>query len=62
MKRIPRRIFVAGLRGGLRPGLREEFKREAIELVAEQGLTIAEASKALVPREKITPSITFYES
>ena len=35
MKRIPRRIF------------REEFKREAIKLVNEQGLTIAEASKKL---------------
>ena len=33
MKRIPRRIF------------REEFKREAIRLVNEQGLTIAEASR-----------------
>ena len=113
MKRIPRRIFLAGLRGGLGPGPREEFKREAIKLVTEQGLTIAEASKkldtrwpkaiaskslrtwmkqepngeikaslgtnkltadqlrireiigvwsALVPRDKITPSITFYES
>ena len=41
MKRIPRRIFVAGL------GPREEFKREAIKLVNEQGLTIAEASKKL---------------
>ena len=35
MKRIPRRIF------------REEFKREAIRLVNEQGLTIAEASRKL---------------
>ena len=35
MKRIPRRIF------------REEFKREAIKLVNEQGLTIAEASTKL---------------
>ena len=35
MKRIPRRIF------------REEFKREAIKLVNDQGLTIAEASKKL---------------
>ena len=35
MKRIPRRIF------------REEFKREAIKLVNEQGLTIAEASRKL---------------
>ena len=41
MKRIPRRIFVAGL------GPREEFKREAIRLVNEQGLTIAEASRKL---------------
>ena len=41
MKRIPRRIFVAGL------GPREEFKREAIKLVNEQGLTIAEASRKL---------------
>ena len=41
MKRIPRRIFVAGL------GPQEEFKREAIKLVNEQGLTIAEASKKL---------------
>ena len=41
MKRIPRRIFVAGL------GPREEFKREAIKLVNDQGLTIAEASKKL---------------
>ena len=47
MKRIPRRIFVAGLRGGLGPGPREEFKREAIKLVNDQGLTIAEASKKL---------------
>ena len=47
MKRIPRRIFVAGLRGGLGPGPREEFKREAIRLVNEQGLTIAEASRKL---------------
>ena len=37
MKRIPRRIFVAGLRGLLGPGPREEFKREAIKLVNEQG-------------------------
>ena len=50
MKRIPRRIFVAGLRGGLGPGPREEFKREAIKLVTEQGLTIAEASKKLDTR------------
>lgn len=35
MKRIPRRIF------------REEFKREAIKLVNEQGLTISEACKKL---------------
>ena len=35
MKRIPRRIF------------QEEFKREAIKLVNDQGLTIAEASKKL---------------
>ena len=35
MKRIPRRIF------------QEEFKREAIRLVNEQGLTIAEASRKL---------------
>ena len=41
MKRIPRRIFVAGL------GPREAFKREAIKLVSEQGLTIAEASRKL---------------
>ncbi len=41
MKRIPRRIFVAGL------GPREEFKREAIRLVNEQGRTIAEASRKL---------------
>ena len=47
MKRIPRRIFVAGLRGGLGPGPREEFKREAIKLVNEQGLTISEACKKL---------------
>ena len=44
MKRIPRRIFVAGL------GPREEFKREAIRLVNEQGLTIAEASRKLDTR------------
>ena len=56
MKRIPRRIFVAGLRGsprlatGLGPGPQEEFKREAIKLVNEQGLTIAEASKKLDTR------------
>ena len=41
MKRIPRRIFVAGL------GPQEEFKREAIKLVNEQGLTISEACKKL---------------
>ena len=41
MKRIPRRIFVAGL------GPQEEFKREAIKLVNEQGLTIAEACNKL---------------
>ena len=41
MKRIPRRIVVAGL------GPQEEFKREAIKLVSEQGLTIAEASRKL---------------
>ena len=35
MKRIPRRIF------------QEEFKREAIKLVNEQGLTISEACKKL---------------
>ena len=35
MKRIPRRIF------------QEEFKREAIKRVNEQGLTIAEACKKL---------------
>jgi transposase-like protein len=35
MKRILRRIFTA------------EFKREAIKLVTEQGLTLAEASKKL---------------
>ena len=53
MKRIPRRIFVAGLRGSLRlapglgPGPQEEFKREAIKRVNEQGLTIAEACNKL---------------
>ena len=47
MKRIPRRIFVAGLRGGLGPVPQEEFKREAIKLVNEQGLTISEACKKL---------------
>ena len=35
MKRIPRRIFTA------------EFKREAIKLVTEQGLTFAEVSRKL---------------
>ena len=35
MKRIPRRIFTA------------EFKREAIKLVTEQGLTLTEASRKL---------------
>ena len=35
MKRTPRRIFTA------------EFKREAIKLVTEQGLTLAEASRKL---------------
>ena len=35
MKRIPRRIFT------------EEFKREAIKLITDQGLTQAEASKKL---------------
>ncbi len=35
MKRIPRRIFT------------EEFKREAIKLVTDQGLTHTEASKKL---------------
>ena len=44
MKRIPRRIFVAGL------GPQEEFKREAIKLVNEQGLTISEACKKLDTR------------
>ena len=44
MKRIPRRIVVAGL------GPQEEFKREAIRLVNEQGLTIAEASRKLDTR------------
>ena len=44
MKRIPRRIFVAGL------GPQEEFKREAIKLVNVQGLSIAEASKKLDTR------------
>ena len=44
MKRIPRRIFVAGL------GPQEEFKREAIKRVNEQGLSIAEACKKLDTR------------
>ena len=35
MKRIPRRIFT------------EDFKREAIKLVLEQGLTLTEASRKL---------------
>ena len=35
MKSIPRRVFT------------EEFKREAIKLVLEQGLTVAEASRTL---------------
>ena len=35
MKRIPRRIFT------------EEFKREAIKLITDQGLTRAEAGKKL---------------
>lgn len=35
MKRIPRHIFT------------EEFKREAIKLVTEQGLTMAEAGRKL---------------
>jgi hypothetical protein len=35
MKRFPRRIFAA------------EFKREAIKLVTEQGLTLVEASRKL---------------
>ena len=35
MKRIPRRIFT------------EEFMREAIKLVTEQGLTLAEAAQKL---------------
>jgi transposase-like protein len=35
MKRIPRRIFT------------EEFKRETIKLVIDQGLTLAEASRKL---------------
>ena len=35
MKRIPRRIFT------------EEFKREAIKLATDQGLTLAEASRKL---------------
>ena len=34
-QRIPRRVFTA------------EFKREAIKLVSEQGLTMAEASRKL---------------
>ena len=44
MKRIPRRIFVAGL------GPQEEFKREAIKLVNEQGFSISEACKKLDTR------------
>ena len=47
MKRIPRRIFVAGLGWPTAIGPREEFKREAIKLVNEQGLTISEACKKL---------------
>jgi len=35
MRRIPRRIFMA------------EFKREAIKLATEQGLTMVEASRKL---------------
>ena len=35
MKRLPRRIFMA------------EFKREGIQLVTKQGLTMAEASRKL---------------
>ena len=35
MKRIPRRLFT------------EEFKREAIKLVAEQNLNVAQASRQL---------------
>ena len=35
MKRIPRRIYTS------------EFKREAIKLVTEQGLTLAEVSRKL---------------
>ena len=35
MKRIPRRIFTA------------EFKKEATQLVTQQGLTMAEASRKL---------------
>ena len=47
MKRIPRRIFVAGPGWPTAIGPREAFKREAIKLVSEQGLTIAEASRKL---------------
>ena len=35
MKRLPRRIFTV------------EFKREAVQLVTKQGLTLAEASRKL---------------
>jgi transposase len=35
MKRIPRRIFTA------------EFKREAVQLITQHGLTLAEASRKL---------------
>ena len=45
MKRIPRRIF------------REEFKREAIKLINEHGLTIGEASKKLDIASKSLRSI-----
>ena len=63
MKRIPRRIFVAGLRGGLGPGPQEEFKCEAIKLVNEQGLTIAEACKKLdIATKSLRTSVRFSAS
>ena len=42
MKRIPRRT------------LTEEFKREAIKLVTEQGLKLSEVSKRLEVRKGVT--------
>lgn len=50
MKRIPRRIFTA------------EFKKEAIQLVTQQGLTMAEASRKLDIAPVIPPFLASAKS